>query len=123
MVLTLSNSKGGVGKTTIAVHLAIWLAEQGKNVAYVDSDVQGSSTYWLERAAPDMKMVRLMTKDDVLTTLPQINNEADFVIADGPAGLSEVTRSLFYRADLALLPCGPSMLDIQALLSALGVIG
>lgn len=122
MILSLSNSKGGVGKTTIAVHLATWLAEQGHNVAFVDSDVQGSSSVWLKEAAPGIKIFRLLTAEDVLAQLPVIRTQADYVVADGPAGLSEVTRALFYCSDLAVLPCGPSILDLRALIDADNVI-
>jgi len=44
MIVALSNSKGGVGKSTIAVHLAVWLAERGRKVILIDSDVQASSS-------------------------------------------------------------------------------
>ena len=41
MILALANSKGRVGKSTIAVHLAAWLFEQGRRLVLVDSDLQG----------------------------------------------------------------------------------
>jgi chromosome partitioning protein len=59
MILALANSKGGVGKSTLAVHLAVWLHEKGRQVAFVDSDVQGSSSAWLQEAAPEIKPIRL----------------------------------------------------------------
>ncbi len=37
MNIALTNSKGGVGKSTLAVHLAVWLSEQGKRIAVVDA--------------------------------------------------------------------------------------
>jgi len=121
MILALANSKGGVGKSTIAVHLAIWMHEQGRNLAFVDSDVQGSSSGWLAEAAPEIKTVRLLTAEDVLEQLPRLAAEYDFVVADGPAGLSEVTRSILCLADLAIFPCGPSILDLRAVIGALEV--
>ena len=122
MILALSNSKGGVGKTTLAVHLAVWMAEQGRNVAFVDSDVQGSSSGWLQEAAPEMQTFRLVTPEDVVAQLPQIQARFDYVIADGPAGLSEVTRAILCLADLALFPCGPSILDLRAVIEAINVL-
>ncbi len=47
-VIGVIGRKGGSGKTTIAVHLAAVFATQGKNVAVVDADTQGSATYWAE---------------------------------------------------------------------------
>lgn len=40
------------------------------------------------------------------------------IVIDGPAGLGEVTRSTLLVADVALIPCGPSVLDIHALIDA-----
>jgi chromosome partitioning protein len=122
MVIALSNSKGGVGKSTIAVHLAVWLAEQGRRVALVDSDVQSSSSIWLKEAAPQIESFQLHTAEDVAARLPEISANFDFVVADGPAGLSEVTRTILFLSDIALFPCGPSILDLRAVIEAVGIL-
>jgi chromosome partitioning protein len=123
MILALSNSKGGVGKSTIAVHVAVWLAEQGRNVVLVDSDVQASSSTWLHEAAPQIKTIRLLTADDVINQLPTIAANYDFVVADGPAGLNEVTRALMFVSDVVAFPCGPSALDLRAVIDAVTLLG
>ena len=114
MIYAMTNSKGGVGKSTLAVHLAVWLKEQGARVALVDSDVQGSSSVWLHEVESDLKILRLQTPDDVLDQIPRIQPEFDHLIVDGPAGLSEVTRTILLVADVTFLPCGPSVLDLRA---------
>jgi chromosome partitioning protein len=122
MVIALSNSKGGVGKSTIAVHLAVWLAEQGRRVALVDCDVQNSSSVWLKEAAPQIETFQLHTAEDVVARLPEITASFEYVVADGPAGLSEVTRAILCLSDLALFPCGPSILDLRAVIDAVNVV-
>jgi len=122
MIVALSNSKGGVGKSTLAVHLAVSWLEQGTAVAVVDADVQGSSYGWLQEAAPDLPVFRLQTPDEVLERVPAIAGQFERVVIDGPAGLSEVTRAILLVADTALLPCGPSVLDLRAVHEALRVV-
>jgi chromosome partitioning protein len=88
----------------------------------VDSDVQASSSTWLREAAPQIKSIRLLTSEDVVAQLPAIAAQFDCVIADGPAGLSEVTRAILCLADLAVFPCGPSALDLRAVRDAVVVL-
>lgn len=122
MLIALANSKGGVGKTTIAVHLAVFQAEKGRRVALIDCDVQEASTRWLKPMQDGIKVFSFKTADDILERVPAIVREFDIVVADGPAGLSEVTRALLLVSDMALLPCGPSGLDLSAAQDAIRVV-
>jgi chromosome partitioning protein len=122
MIIALTNSKGGVGKSTLAVHLAVWWQEQNTKVALVDADAQSSSSVWLHEAAPDLPVLRLQTADDILDGVPKLQTQFEHLIIDGPAGLSEVTRAILLVADLALLPCGPSTLDLRAVNEAIRVV-
>jgi chromosome partitioning protein len=122
MIVALTNSKGGVGKSTLAVHLAAWWFELGLPVALVDADAQGSSSTWMQEALPAVKVYRLQTPDDVLERVPVIAKQFENVVIDGPAGLSEVTRAVLLVAGLALLPCGPSVLDLRAANEAIRVV-
>lgn len=122
MVIVLANSKGGVGKSTLAVHLAVWLHERGRSVILADCDAQRSSSDWIKEAAPEVKTVRLAGPDDILNKLPKLSQEADYVIADGPGSNTEISRALLLRADLALVPCKASMLEVRALAQATAVL-
>jgi cellulose biosynthesis protein BcsQ len=66
------NSKGGVGKSTIAVHYAVAETERGRRVALIDSDVQESSTRWLKELTDGISVYRLPTPDDVLEEAPKL---------------------------------------------------
>jgi chromosome partitioning protein len=122
MIFAFTNSKGGVGKTTLAVHLAVWLTEHARRVAFVDADVQASSSAWMAEAAATTKVFRLPTPDDILEQVPSLRGQFDDVVIDGPAGLSEVSRAILFVADLTLLPCGPSVLDLRAAADAIRVV-
>ena len=119
MIIVVANSKGGVGKSTFAVHLAAWLHEQGHAVTLADCDThQHSSSEWAEEAVPGVKVVRLADPDDVLDRLPIIAQQTDYVVADGPGSNTETSRALLLRGDLALVPCKASMLELRALAQA-----
>jgi chromosome partitioning protein len=114
MVIAVVNSKGGVGKSTIAVHAAVWLRDQGFTPAVVDVDAQGSTSDWLARAAPDIRLERCDTTEELAERLPRLTRVFDIVLADGPAALSRETVILAAGADLVLMPICPSMMDIRA---------
>jgi chromosome partitioning protein len=118
MIIVIANSKGGVGKSTIAVHLAAWLHKQGHKTVLADCDTQNSSSGWLQEAVPEIKTVRLSGPDQILEELPSIAREADYVIADGPGSNTETSRTLLLCADLAIVPVKASMLEVRALKQA-----
>lgn len=122
MIIVVANSKGGVGKSTLAVHLAAWLHQQGHSVTLADCDTQQSSSEWIREAEPGVKAVRLDNPDVILNELPQLNQEADFVVADGPGSQTETSRALLLRADMAIVPCKASMLEVRALAKATEVL-
>ncbi len=122
MIIVIANSKGGVGKSTIAVHLAAWLHEQGHSVTLADCDTQQSSSEWAKEAVPQVKAVRLSDPDEILDRLPALGQQTDFVVADGPGSNTETSRALLLRADLAIVPCKASMLEVRALAQATNVL-
>jgi chromosome partitioning protein len=122
MIIVVANSKGGVGKSTVSVHLAAWLNAQGHRVTLADCDTQQSSSEWVREAVPAVKAVRLDNPDVILNELPILNAEADYVIADGPGSQTETSRALLLRADLAIVPCKASMLEVRALAKATDVL-
>jgi chromosome partitioning protein len=122
MIIAIANSKGGVGKSTVAVHLAAWLHANGHRVTLADCDTQQSSSEWIREAVPEVKAVRLDNPDEILAELPVLAADTDFVIADGPGSQTETSRALLLRADLAIVPCKASMLEVRALAKATEVL-
>jgi chromosome partitioning protein len=122
MIIAIANSKGGVGKSTLAVHLAAWLHEQGHSVVLADCDTQHSSSEWMEEAAPGLRTVRLGDPDTILDELPLLARDCDFVVADGPGSNTETSRALLLRGDFAIFPCKASMLEVRALAQATSLL-
>jgi chromosome partitioning protein len=122
MLIAMVNSKGGVGKSTLAVHFAVWLHDSGHRVILLDCDLQRSSSQWIAEAEQGVRVEVYHSEDEVIEQAPILQREADIVIADGPAGLKELTRALLLVADVALIPCGPSVLDLRAASEAIRVV-
>ncbi len=122
MVISCINSKGGVGKSTLAGNLAGWLHRSSSSVALVDCDHQRSSSVWISQVLPALTVVRLDNADDVLDELPRLASQFDFVIADGPGSNTEVNRAIMLWTDLAVVPCKASMFEASALQSHISVI-
>jgi chromosome partitioning protein len=118
MIIAVANSKGGVGKSTLSVHLAAWLHKHGHRVILADCDTQQSSPQWIREAEPGVRAVRLDNPDMILNELPTLAEEADYVVADGPGSQTETSRALLLRAQLAIVPAKASMLEVRALAKA-----
>lgn len=114
MIYGLTNSKGGVGKTTIAVHLAAYLAGKKRSVLFIDADPQQSASAWIKELSSSILLESLVTPEEIIRRVTKLVTDADDIVIDGPAGLSETTRAIMLRADKVFLPCGPSILDLRA---------
>lgn len=115
MIIAIVNSKGGVGKSTLAGSLAGWLHAHGRSAVLADCDAQQSSSEWISEASPTIPVVRLTSPDKVLDELPMLARDAEYVIADGPGSQTETSRALLMWADLAVIPCKASMFEARAL--------
>ena len=122
MIIVVANSKGGVGKSTLAVHLAAWLHQQGHSVTLADCDTQHSSSDWIKEAAPEVKTVRLADPNEILDRLPTLGQQTEYVVADGPGSNTGTSLRAPAAADLALVPCKASMLEVRALAQATNVL-
>lgn len=114
MIYGLTNSKGGVGKTTIAVHLAAWLAKKKRPVTFIDADPQSSASQWILELKLPIKLEQLTEPKEIIHRVAKLAADAHDIVIDGPAGLSTTTRAIMLCADRVFLPCGPSILDLRA---------
>lgn len=125
MIISVCGRKGGSGKTTIAVHLAADLATRGTSVVLVDCDVQGSASYWAEPGKLPMKVehMPIEREDQVLEWSRRIRAiKAEHVVLDSPPHLNAALGGVIGLSDLAVVPCGPSGLDLIATGETVGLI-
>jgi chromosome partitioning protein len=102
-VISFVNTKGGVGKSTLAVHLAVWLADRGCRVALLDADDQATAAKWVAEITDHaVRIEKLAAADDnarveeVRTKINSLAKSYDFVIVDtkGSAALPTSVRAI-----------------------------
>ena len=115
MIVAFLNHKGGVGKTTLALHVAGAWAAQGKHIVVLDTDSQGSALDWSEQRAkeglPRLFDVIEFALDTLHVEAHEIARDAHHVVIDGSSHSAALMRSAMLAADLALVPAQPSPFD------------
>jgi chromosome partitioning protein len=115
MIVAFLNQKGGVGKTTLALNLAGAWARQGKRVALIDADPQGSALDWSQQRSreglPRLFGVIGLARDTLHREAPEMARAVDHVVIDGPPRIAGLMRSALLASDLVLIPVQPSPFD------------
>jgi chromosome partitioning protein len=118
----VASSKGGVGKTTIATHLAAQSSLEGHHTVLIDADPQASSTRWAERRS-DLESAVLPLDGTRKRWQKLIPEDTQRIVIDAPAGATADSLALFLdEADMLVVPILPSTLDIDATVPFLNAI-
>ena len=124
-VVVLAGRKGGIGKSTIAGNLTAEFFALGHTVAALDADPQHSLAAWAEQGHGILSRCVVKVKhgspDELRARVRLAQNAVDVVVVDTPPGMQDITYQAMLLADLVLLPCGPSPLDLYPLKEALGL--
>ena len=119
-VITICQQKGGTGKTTLAVHLALAFAKlHNLKIAIIDTDPQGSLGKWFEvRSEKKVSNENLTFKTASLWGAQYeskaLKKDHDIVIIDTPPKIESDARPSIEAADLVLIPMTPSHVDFWA---------
>ncbi|MBV9950287.1 MAG: AAA family ATPase [Myxococcales bacterium] len=123
MIIAIAGQKGGVGKSTVAICLAVAHLQRGARVLLVDADPQGTVRTWAEVAREQgeelptvLPMGARMHETGQLRALAA---DHDVTVIDLPPRLGDVQRSALLVADVVVLPCGASAADAWALAASL----
>ena len=126
-VVTVAQQKGGSGKTTLAVNLAVEFRRRGLKVALLDTDPQGSLGRWFmarrDRLGEAGMEFSTASAWGVGYECEKLKKQADVVIVDTPPKVDADLRPALREADLVLVPVAASMVDLWATDGVFDLIG
>lgn len=115
MLITVAGFKGGVGKTTTAVHLASYFAQKNSTLL-IDGDPNRSATGWSKRGELPFKVVDLLAA-------AKHSSKYEHIVIDTPAQPDkDELEALIEGCDLLVLPCSPDALAVDALLQTVDLL-
>ncbi len=121
--IAIISQKGGAGKSTLAMHLAVEAARDGKNTAIIDLDPQASAANWGDRRDDELPVVisahasRLPQQMDLVR-----KNGGDLLFIDTAPHADAAALSAARAADLVIVPCKPNILDLESALSTIDLL-
>ncbi len=115
-VISFVTQKGGTGKSTLAVNLAVAAETAGEKVCILDLDPQGTSAAWYQaRASETPAVLDHNQASDLTETLTRLKRGGySLIVIDSPGVDSHATRGAMRAADLCLVPVRPSEADLKA---------
>lgn len=117
MIILIGSEKGGVGKSTLATNLSVFLTLQSKDVILVDADRQGTSSNWSQdRRETNLPKIESVSKfDNIRHTLMDLQQRYEYVIVDSQGRDSVELRTGLLASDYCLTPIRPSQADLDTI--------
>ncbi|MEM7589963.1 MAG: AAA family ATPase [Cyanobacteria bacterium P01_A01_bin.83] len=123
ITVSFSNLKGGVGKSSTAVHFIYWLSEiKKKSAILVDADGQSSSSNWIELLELDIPVNKITDPEQLGEKLPELALETEYLVVDNGGNLGDGTMRTLLSADITIIPITPSGLDVLSAASAVRLV-
>ena len=122
-VVSVLAQKGGVGKTSIALALAVEASAEGRTVVVLDADPQASACKWRDRRQADAPVVSDVQPSRLRNAVDAAAKQAvDLVVVDTPPRSETAALEAAKVADLVVIPCRPQILDLETVPAALQLL-
>ena len=121
--ITFVTQKGGSGKSTLCISLAVAAQEAGASVCILEMDRQATVSDWAEhrrQATPEVAQIDATQLDQVMARLR--NSDFDYVFIDTPGVDSPGSLAAIRAADLCVIPCRPTPADLRAFKPTLAAV-
>lgn len=122
-IVAFASSKGGPGKTTAVIAVAVELALAGNRVAALDADPNGHLAEWAKLSSVErLRVIGGVTEDDILDHIRTESAAADFVLVDLEGTASNALTYATSKSDLVIIPAQPSRMDLQEAFRAVALL-
>ena len=123
-VVGIIAQKGGTGKTTLALSLAVEATRQGKTAAVIDLDPQATATNWGDRREAETPVIVSAQPGRLRQVLDAARGQgADLVLIDTPARSEQAALEAAKAAMLVLIPCRPATADLETVATTAELVG
>lgn len=127
-IITIAQQKGGAGKTTIAAHLGVALAQKRNRVAVIDIDPQGSLKHWYhireEKFGKDYTGIYFsaIAGWKINSEIMSLRRNYEYIIIDSPPHIEADTKSVMRVANLVIIPVQSSPTDLWATKATVDIV-
>ena len=126
-VISFANPKGGSGKSTLVLVLALELSRQGASLAVVDADPNAVIADWAARRVKDglqvpFSVVSRPKEGEMVATIGQLTQTHDWVLVDLEGTASRLFSRALARSNLVLIPLNPSPIDARLAAAAVQLV-
>ena len=121
--IAIVSQKGGSGKTTLALHLAVASTTAGHNTAVIDLDPQASAANWSDRRDAELPVVLSAHASRLPREIARVRETGgEMLYVDTAPHSDSAALEAARTADLVLIPCRPAILDLEAITNTLAFL-